>query len=117
MSGLFSSYRRGDISIGAFIDAMRSLGRGSFHGCTGTHRNTRSADAYRQWARDAFAQNDDRGYDGAVTYAKRAVCRRVDAMLVDLHIWRELRTYPEKLSCLEQLGLPGHEVVHELAID
>jgi hypothetical protein len=73
---------------------------------------------YLQWAQECLKRNDRFGLDAAVCYAKRAVCRQIDGLLVLNHLGNFVgRKYPDKLDILTAIGLDENEIVHELVID
>jgi hypothetical protein len=77
-----------------------------------------AAETYLGWAQTALAQGDASGCDTALTYAKRAVCRRIDGFLAYNHLGRfDRKSYPEKCDILRAVGIGIPGVVHDLAID
>lgn len=77
-----------------------------------------SAETYMEWAQAGLAQNNPNGFDTALTYAKRAACRRIDAFLAYNHLGKfDRKSYPEKCDLLRGLGINILSIVHELAID
>jgi hypothetical protein len=78
----------------------------------------RTPQTYLQWAREGLADANERGYDSALMYAKRAVCRRIDALLLNNHLRKfEGETYPVKLEKLRTVGILAPDVLHQLVID
>jgi hypothetical protein len=76
------------------------------------------ADTYLAWSREALARSDAFGWDAAVCYAKRAVCRRIDGFLFNNHLGRyEKKLYPEKMKLLEGIDIVVPAVVRDLIID
>ena len=58
------------------------------------------------------------GYDLAVCYAKRAVCRLIDSLIHHNHLRKWMRSnYPPKIAMLKQVGIEVKSVVRELIID
>lgn len=75
------------------------------------------SNTYLMWAQECLKQNSPLGFDSAVCYAKRAVCRQVDAFMVNNHLGRFLgESYPEKLAMLSEVGLCVPDILHELVI-
>src|SRR5437016_2633608 len=57
---------------------------------------------YLRWAREALQMKAPFGLDAALCYAKRAVCREIDAFVIRNHFKRYLqnRSYPKKIELL-----------------
>jgi hypothetical protein len=77
------------------------------------------ADEYLAWAQRGLELNDSFGYDVAVCYAKRAVCRLIDSLLINNHLQlvRGVRWYPEKIELLEETGIRIPDIAHNRVID
>jgi hypothetical protein len=76
-----------------------------------------SAETYFGWAATAMDYRDDSRCDSAVSYAKRAVCRRVDGLLLNNWLRHfQVKKYPEKLEMLCSIGIPVRGIVHRLVI-
>jgi hypothetical protein len=110
---------------GALLDAVKHTTIGSTPHLS-WFRDTRSslfdvwvpAETYMEWAQAGLAQSNPNGYDTALTYAKRAVCRRIDAFLAYNHLSRyDRKSYPDKCDILREVGIRIPGVVHDLAID
>lgn len=118
MNKPFATYRRAVIQPQDFVDAIRSMGDGAFSGWSTAYANTIPAAEYLNWAEESGDVSTAKGADVATTYAKRAVCRRIDALLCDHHMWKIMReSYPDKLTCLSEIGFPAHRIVHTLVIN
>src|SRR5262245_53884773 len=68
------------------------------------------ADRYLHWSRSGLADDDDPelGSEVALTFAKRAVCQRIAAFLLNSYLGRfERLKYPAKIDLLKELGLSG----------
>lgn len=74
---------------------------------------------YLSWARRGLEMNDPAGWDIALCYAKRAVCRFIDSTLVLNHLepFSESKNYPDRLDLLERLGIPAFDLVHDIIIN
>src|SRR5262249_40904895 len=71
-----------------FLDETWRMGR----------RWTPSED-YLAWARVGLAEGGEHGWDRALSYAKRAVCRRIDSFLVYNHLrFAERYPFPAKIE-------------------
>jgi hypothetical protein len=76
------------------------------------------AETLYEWAAAGMNDNDEFGWDIAVSYAKRAVCRRIDGFLANN--WLSHfggRTYPDKIGILSEIGIPIPGIVHRLVIE
>ena len=72
---------------------------------------------YLDWANRGLIVGGDDGFATAVTFAKRAVCRRIDALLIYNHLRQYQRAaYPAKLEVLAATGISSPQIVYELNI-
>jgi hypothetical protein len=77
-----------------------------------------SSAEYVSWARKVMAENTALGRDAALCYAKRAICREIDAFMMCNHLTSFLgRQYPEKIEMLVEVGLSVPDIVRELVIN
>jgi hypothetical protein len=75
------------------------------------------AQTYISWAESSVQLNNEFGWDAALSYSKRAVCRHIDAMMVNNHLGSFLgRPYPAKFAALTRLGLNAPDILHDLII-
>jgi hypothetical protein len=75
------------------------------------------AETLYEWARAGMSNPNKLGWDVGVSYAKRAVCRRIDGFLANN--WLDQfggRKYPEKIDILRQIGISIPAIVHRLVI-
>jgi hypothetical protein len=73
---------------------------------------------YLDWAKSALLRGGDDGWDAAAGWAKRAVCRQMDCILVHNHLSCFLgRNYKDKAGYLSALRVPGLPALRELVID
>jgi hypothetical protein len=76
-----------------------------------------SADTYLDWANRGNKEDDDYGYSVAIMYSKKAVCRRIDSLILHNHLYNYRgKNYPEKLEALESVGISNGNIVHEFVI-
>ena len=76
------------------------------------------AEEYVTWARTALGMASPLGQDAAVCYAKRAVCRLIDSLMLYNHLQRWAGdNYPSKIEMLEKIGIEIKSVIYELVID
>jgi hypothetical protein len=77
-----------------------------------------SSDVYLTWAKECLAHGTAMHYDAALSYAKRAVCREIDAFMVCNHLQRFLGVkYPAKIEMLAAVGIDIPSIVYDLIID
>jgi hypothetical protein len=82
-----------------------------------TPEGWRPAETLSEWARAGMSNPNELGWDVGVSYAKRAICRRIDGFL--LNNWLDQfsgRDYPEKIEILREIGIAVPGIVHRLAI-
>lgn len=73
---------------------------------------------YLSWAHALLAKDVPENRDGALCYAKRAVCRDIDGFIICNHLGSFLRRdYPDKIKLLSEIGVSVPPVVHDLVID
>ena len=76
------------------------------------------ASAYLAWAKVALARGGEDGWDSAAGWAKRAVCRQMDCIVVHNHLQPFLgKNYKDKAGYLAALKVPGLPVLRDLVID
>jgi hypothetical protein len=64
------------------------------------------ADQYLAWAQAGLANDNPLGWEVGLTYAKRAVCRRIDGLLLNNYFGQYLRSkYPAKIELLKAVGI------------
>jgi hypothetical protein len=76
------------------------------------------AETLYEWAMEGMKNPNALGWDIGVSYAKRAVCRRIDGFLANN--WLDHfggRKYPEKIDMLCEIGIPIPGIVHRLVIE
>src|SRR5437764_4439559 len=73
---------------------------------------------YVSFARRFLAENTALARDAAVCYAKRAVCREIDAFMMCNHLTAFLRcNYSAKIDMVREIGLSVLDVVRDLVIN
>jgi hypothetical protein len=77
------------------------------------------AEKYLEWAIEGRQQNTESGYDVALTYAKRAVCRRIDGILYYNHLGYkyESKSYGDKCDILREVGINIPGIINDVIID
>src|ERR1700722_13259932 len=77
-----------------------------------------AAETYLDWAQAGLLEGNANGFDTALTYAKRAACRRIDGFLAYNHLSKfDRKSYPEKCDILRKVGINIPSIVHDLVID
>jgi hypothetical protein len=100
------------------IGAARTMGEGEIRLYHDPIPHWVPAAEYLGWARRGLRQDDLHGRDSAVCYAKRAVCRCIDGLMVCNHLGAFLgRGYKDKIELLSKTDLPIPAIVHELVIN
>jgi hypothetical protein len=100
------------------IDAARTIGEGSIRIYHDPIPHWVPAADYLDWARRGLKQDDLNGRDAAVCYAKRAVCRYIDGLMVCNHLGAFLgRGYKDKFELMSKIDLSIPSIVHELVIN
>jgi hypothetical protein len=100
------------------IGAARTMGEGEIRLYHDPIPHWVPAAEYLGWARRGLRQDDLHGRDSAVCYAKRAVCRCIDGLMVCNHLGAFLgRGYKDKIEFLSKTDLPIPAIVHELVIN
>jgi hypothetical protein len=112
------TWTRTTVDPGGILDAMDTIKCGPIHYARLTSKWLLS-NIYLSWAQQALAKADEFGFDAAVCYAKRAVCRQVDAFMVNNHLRRFLHSagYPQKVEALAKVGLHSPTIIHDIIID
>jgi len=73
---------------------------------------------YLEWALAAVSRGGEGAWDCALGWAKRAVCRRMDGILVQNHLAGFLgESYKKKVQYLRGLKVPGLDLLRDIVID
>jgi len=105
------------ISPQDLLDAARTIRPGDISTCNWLVDWISPAE-FLQWAQRGVADGDARGFSDAITYAKRAVASRIDALILFNHLRPFLRSpYPLKMQALARVGVDVPDVVNDLVID
>lgn len=100
------------------LDGVRTFSPGSGFYCHSLDGDWTSSDEYLAWAKKGLDEGGQKGRSDTVTYAKRAVCRTIDSILLRHHMRVLLqKSYPERMDALVQIGLSVPDIVHDLVID
>ncbi len=75
------------------------------------------ADQYLVWAQAGLANDNPLGWEIGLTYAKRAVCRRIDGLLLNNYFGQCQRSkYPAKIEMLKAIGIKIPNIVQNWII-
>jgi len=100
------------------IDSVKTLDISKVITCDWLESDWLTAERLLEWSTAGLNQNDNRGLADAVTYAKRAVCRRLDSFLIYNHLRPFLRkVYPAKIEALRKIGISIPNIVQQLGIE
>jgi len=106
-----------EIAAADFLSAAGTIPTNNANTCSLNDRWISPA-TFLEWAQRGFADADDYGLANTITYAKRAVCCRIDRLIRNYHLWRLHRTpFPAKIAALEDVGLGIPSVIQELIIN
>src|SRR5262249_53328525 len=76
------------------------------------------ADQYLAWAQAGLTNDNPLGWEVGLTYAKRAVCRRIDGLLLNNYFGQFLRSkYPAKIELLKAIGIKIPNLVQSWIIE
>src|SRR5262249_20268005 len=112
------TWRKEGVSPQEILDAVKTLPMGSNWYEMDLISEWIGAECYLFWASECLERNDQFGLDAAVCYAKRAVCRQIDGLMIQNHLQAFVGCkYPRKAEMLRQVGLPVRGIVQDLIID
>ena len=108
-----------EVEISDVFDAAKTIGGGTHRIYHNPISDWVPPTDYLQWARRSLNEGDSFGYDAAVCYAKRAVCRYIDGLLAKNYLRRFLRipSYPDKIDHVRNIGVAIPQIIHELIIN
>ncbi len=111
------TWNRESVKPADILNGMNTLAAGPIHYARFADQWQQSS-TYLTWAKEALARADEAGFDMAISYAKRAVCRQIDGFVVHNHLGRLLgKKYTAKVDALKQIGLQSSRILHEDIID
>ncbi len=102
------------------LTAMKTIPVNEAHTCDLLKGTWISPSTYIEWAQKNLESNDDCGFSSALCHSKRAVCRIIDGLLFGNHlryVQEYVRTYPEKIQLLNDIGIKIPDIVYDLIID
>jgi hypothetical protein len=99
------------------LDGLKSIASKNVWTHTRTPEGWLAPETLFEWATIGMNNNNELGWDVAVSYAKRAVCRRIDGFLANNWLAHfENKKYPEKIKILSEIGIPIPGIVHRFVI-
>ncbi|MBI4438204.1 hypothetical protein HY631_04600 [Candidatus Uhrbacteria bacterium] len=105
------------ITPGAMTDAAATIRKEDAFISFWLHDEWTHCETYLEWAQAGLQEGGDRGFAIATSYAKQAVCRRIDCLLLYNHLLVfQGRPFPEKMRALTELGINVPSIVHRFAI-
>jgi len=100
------------------LDALKSIEGRTIWTHSLTPEGWQLAETLYHWAEVGLNNDNEPGWDIAVSYAKRAVCRRIDGFLLNNWSGHLLRLKnPAKLDYLRRIGIPIPQIVQRLVIE
>src|SRR5437870_10793797 len=97
---------RRQVEAANILDAAKTLSVEHAHISRFLEKTWVPAETYLIWAKAGLQQGDDAGLDAAVSYAKRAVCHRIDTLIMYYHLRSYAsRNYPSKIGALRAIGI------------
>jgi len=107
------NWRRVRIAPDDILDALKSLPVNTVWSQSLIPSTWIPAESFYGWAEEAYSREDQFGWNAAVTYASRAVCRRIDGLLLNNHLGRHCGSrIPDKIGILSEIAIPMPSIVH-----
>lgn len=111
-------WKREEIAPEDVLDAARTIGTNNSRITMELTSHWVDARRYLDWAVTAISRGGEDAWDCAAGWAKRAVCQRMDAILVHSHFGSFLgQNYGKKAEYLSAMNVPGLTVLREMIID
>ena len=114
------SFNRKEVNPLDIISGIETMPLNYAITCNWLEDNWIPSEEYLEWAKRAISENDEYGFDIAINYSKKSVCRRIDALVLYNHlnnIFRNRRSYPDKINILKAIGLTSFKIVHKCVIE
>ena len=112
-----AGFTRTEIDPADLLDGARTIPAGAANTCAGLQAERVGEQEYLAWAREALDRMETQGFTECIANAKRAVCRRLDALLLSNHLVPFYRTnYPRKIEALGGIGIEVPQIVNDLVI-
>jgi len=113
------TFARKQVEPADILSAGRTIPASDVQTCTWFEHQWVPPEIYLEWAKRGLQQpEDDYSLDSAVCYAKRTVCRIIDALILSNHLRYFIdKSYPTKMQGLSDIDISIPPIVHELIID
>ncbi len=113
------SFVRKEVEPADILTAARTIPANNVWTCNWFEKGWVPPEEYLQWAKRGLQQpQDEYSMSNAICYAKRVVCRIIDALILGNHLRHFLsKNYPTKIQALCDIGISIPPIVHELIID
>ena len=113
-----SAFLRKQISPKDMLDGVRETsGRHCMAACS-LHPDWVNAKTYLSWAQEGIQLGTNFGRNAAVSFAKQAVCRVIDQLIIHRHLRPVFPSnYPTKIKTLQEAGLRILPIVYDFVID
>jgi|GEM_PF-3223544 len=99
------------------LDAVKTFPRATAYYCDWLSTKWTSSASYLGWAKEHLTICDLSHDLSAFVFAKRAVCRQIDALIRFNHLRAFLnKKYPAKIQALASIGIGAPEIVYDLVI-
>lgn len=110
-------WKRTKVGPQDILDALKTIGNRAEWSVKLVPEHWVPAETLYQWAEIGLSNDHPLGMDIAFTYAKRAVCRRIDGLLLNNYCGNYVRAkYPPKIEILKEIGIPIPNIVHKWVI-
>jgi hypothetical protein len=99
------------------LDAVKTIGGHAQRELNLIPEDWVEADQYLSWAQAGLTNDNPLGWEVGLTYAKRAVCRRIDGLLLNNYFGHQLRhKFPAKIELLKAIGIRVPNLVQDWII-
>ena len=112
------SYAERKVNPGELLDGLKTIDYHNRYFCSTTCREWIESDKYIEWAKEMILADTDCSRNAALVFAKRAVCREVDTIVVKSHLYSLVgKDYKQKLKALKSLECPAPNIIHDLILE
>jgi len=113
------NFDRKEVDPADILTAAQTIPANEVQTCNWFENEWVPPEEYIQWAKRGLQQpQDEYSLSNAICYAKRVVCRIIDALILGNHLRYFLsKNYPTKIQALCDIGISIPPIVHELIID
>lgn len=112
------SYAERKVNPGELLDGLKTIDHQNRYFCSTTCREWIESNKYIEWAKEMILADTDCSRNAALVFAKRAVCREVDTIVVKSHMYSLVaKDYKQKLKALQQLECPAPTIIRDLILE